>query len=198
MSPHDHSPRGQLPSPDYQLYNSQGQLLQPLSQGHIPRSHDREARHMMPSPQSYQQKGQLPSPNTQVKYSVNTNSRDYIHGSGQGLGQSSRGYQMIPQEHIPRATAGQEQFLRSNVPTSTKSLERYIPNSRCQGQITVSPHQLLPPPAHSSLESSSPQWPNGRPSPQGQRLSGSQFPSFHVSNLGLLPQPLEIYTQRQI
>lgn len=188
ISPSGQSPRGQLPSPDFQGYNSQGQVLQPFSQGHI--APDPDTRRMMPSPQSYPYKGRLPSPNVQLRHSGSHHSREYLHspvqGQSQSQGQNSRRYVVLPADQGPGPPLEQEPCLRS---VNAQNMERFIQSNRGQGQIQLSPQQRLPPPAHSSLENGSQQWAHGRPSPQGQRIIGSQYTSLHDRITQVSPPP---------
>ena len=177
VSPQGQFLRGPAPnSPNYQGYNSQGQG---------PRSHNQDARQLMPSPQQYQVKGQgqFPSPGNQIRYSPGQTVRDYRYSPVESQGQTSRSFMNIPQGHTQGRTSGittMQDHQLMNAPANLTTVDKYS-NVRLQGQsqgqeqiqrlpqqqIQRSPQQEISPQMHPDT---SPQaWSHSGLSPQRQR-----------------------------
>ena len=148
--------RGAQSSPEYPGYDTLGHRSQALLQSQAPRSNTLNVRQLLANARANPKKGQLPSPNTQMRYSGNPMSRDYINSPSQG--QQTMG----PMPYAPTVPDQEQhmqmQRLRPSLSTNQQPIERFMANNR--GQPYMPSRQQMPPPAHSSVESSSLQWPS--------------------------------------
>ena len=148
--------QGAQSSPEYPGYDALGHRSQALLQSQASRSSTLNVRQLLANARANPNKGQLPSPNTQMRYSGNSMSRDYINSPSQG--QQTMG----PMPYAPTVPDQEQhmqmQRLRPSLSTNQQAIERFIPNNR--GQPYMPSRQQMPPPAHSSVESGSLQWPS--------------------------------------